>query len=150
MSSAGSPDRMAWCSRRIQGLGSMPSSSPSTLRSRWNASSARGDMARPVEGDHQQPAEVLVHGMPGGQHGQFPQYVDVPVQGEVGLDTAFERAKSRFLERLLSRGMAGEAEIAAELAKDATDAGKRNAGLRGERLTGAAVSRCARAGRGRQ
>ena len=41
MSSVGSPDRMAWCRRRIQGLGSMPSSSPSMVRSCWYASSAR-------------------------------------------------------------------------------------------------------------
>jgi hypothetical protein len=57
-----------------------------------------GDMACPVEGYHQKPPEVLVHGMLGGQHRQFPQDVAVPVQCKVGLDTAFEHAKSRFLE----------------------------------------------------
>jgi len=57
-----------------------------------------GDMACPVEGNHQEPPEVLVHGVPGGQHRQFPQYVAVPVQGQVSLDAAFEHAKSRLLE----------------------------------------------------
>jgi hypothetical protein len=58
-----------------------------------------GDMTRPVQGDHQEAPEVLVHGMPRGQPRQLPQYVAMPVQRQVGLDTAFEYAEPGFLER---------------------------------------------------